>query len=236
MKENTKDHFEDGAAAIVEGAVSLIPIVGGPAAVAVNRAFGSAVQRRNERLYLELTERVEAVAERLESAEASRRLESDSFLAAAHRVIRTSQETAGAEKRKLLQNALLNGYLLDEAPSERETFLSTMSRYTAEHVIVLQAMKEIMTDRTETLQAANSVISDHLNNAVTTVVIGQCLDDLVADRLLTRSTNQSVEEVRLGPRQSWQQPQTQQRVRTDTRYNFAERGNRFLSFLKDPPP
>jgi hypothetical protein len=48
FSERGKDRIEDASGAFIEAAVSAIPIFGGPAAVAVNRAFGSAADRRRD--------------------------------------------------------------------------------------------------------------------------------------------------------------------------------------------
>lgn len=69
MEERRKDFVEDTSVAVIEAAVSMIPIVGGPAAVIINRSFGSAVQRRNERIFAEIATDVELLMQRVDVIE-----------------------------------------------------------------------------------------------------------------------------------------------------------------------
>ncbi|HEX9228807.1 MAG TPA: hypothetical protein VF885_19575 [Arthrobacter sp.] len=234
MDERTKDKIEDGASAVVEASVSLIPFLGGPAAVLVNRAFGSATQRRNEALFAELTDRIEGIVQRMEATEAERLLESETFQAAAHRVFRASQETASTEKRKLLQNALLNGYLRQEFVSDRDEFLADMIRYSPEHVLVLRAMEEIMRGRDETLPHATSRIAGHLNDEVPEENVRKCVQVLVNDGLLSRHENSKVEQRDVFRGGSVRRRETEQVVKTEVRHSNTERGKNFLRLLADP--
>jgi len=235
VEERTKDKIEDGGAAVVEAAASMVPIIGGAAAVLVNRAFGSAVQRRNERLFEELTDRVEDLVARLDASEADQVLGSEEFQAAVHRVFRASQETASSEKRRLLQNALLNGYLRGQSPVERDDFLVCMIRYAPEHVVVLQAMEEIMSARDETLEDAALAVARHLIEAVPRPVVDRSIKDLVDDGLLVRCEKSKVE--RNGGRiESLLSREAEQLVSTEVRHDISDRGKRFLSFIADPEP
>lgn len=236
MDEKTKDKIEDGAAAVVEAGVSIIPFVGGPAAVLVNRAFGSATQRRNEKLFDELAERIEKIVKQMEASEAEKLLEGEDFQAAAHRVFRASQETASSEKRRLLQNALVNGYLLQESPANRDEFLSEMVRYEPEHVVVLQAMEAIMAPRSETLPHAVSVIGDRIEGAISDDIIRKCVNELVGDNLLVRYENSEVEEQSFLTGGSIRRRETKQVVRSEVRHSITAKGKDFLLYVAEPDP
>nr|WP_306629588.1 hypothetical protein [Arthrobacter ulcerisalmonis] len=234
MDEKTKDKIEDGAAAVVEAGVSIIPFVGGPAAVLVNRAFGSATQRRNEKLFDELSARIENIVQQMDAGEAEKLLEGEDFQAAAHRVFRASQETASAEKRRLLQNALMNGYLRPECPADRDEFLSEMVRYEPEHVVVLQAMEAIMASRSETLPHAVSEIRDRVEGAIPDDVLRKCVNELVADDLLGRYENSEVEERSFLTGGSIRRRETKQVVRSEVRHSITAKGKNFLLYVAEP--
>ena len=117
----------------------MLPIVGGPLAVVVNRAFGSAVQRRHERDIAEIRSDLDAVIARYELSDATARVSTDEFVAAMHAIAPAIQSTASEGKRKLLRNALINGAFLGDWPDyKRESFMRQMAAYDAFHVVVLQ--------------------------------------------------------------------------------------------------
>lgn len=236
VEERTKDKIEDSATALVEAGVSLIPFVGGPAAVFVNRAFGSATQRRNEILFAELSERIETVVVGLEALKVEELLQSEDFQAAAHRVFRGSQETASSAKRRLLQNALLNGYMREEPLSEREEFLAVMLRYVPEHVVVLQAMTDIMIGRDTAISHAPSALTNRLGDEVPVEVVRRCVEDLADDHLLAKYEESRVVERSVPRGGAVRRRETEQSVRTEVRHGITERGKKFLAFLAEPAP
>lgn len=117
----------------------MLPIVGGPFAVVVNRAFGSAVQRRHERDIAEIRSDLDAVIAKYDVGDATARVSTDEFVAAMHAIAPAMQSTASEDKRKLLRNALIKGAFLRDWPAyTRESFLRQMAAYDAFHVVILQ--------------------------------------------------------------------------------------------------
>jgi hypothetical protein len=232
--EHAKDLAEDAVAAVVEGAVSAIPIIGGPLAVAVNRGFGSAVQRRTDRIVQSLVTDIDRLVgilgldlEQLESSE--------EMLAAFHRAVRAAQETSSDEKRRLLRNALLNGYVTtapDYAVSDH--FLGLMVKYRPAHVVVLNALREIMVGRTETLEHASMVIGQHLGEVTVVPSIAVCVKDLAADGLINEQVLNEVKEVNVGGRPVNGTMQTKQYADPSYRYWSNELGGQFLDVVADP--
>lgn len=234
MNERRKDFVEDTSAAVIEAAVSMIPVVGGPAAVMVNRSFGSAVQRRNERIFAEIAADVELLMQRLEIMDTDAVLESEAFQAAVHRAFRAAQETPRDDKRKLLRNALLNGYVMSDVIPQRDRFMSITARYAPEHIVVLQALRTLMVGRTEMLEYAVSNIADHLDRSVTYESVRACLRELVDDGLAKESSENRVEEVNAGFSRVHMTPQKRQVAKTITWHSVSEDGAAFLDFVADP--
>lgn len=108
MEEDRKDQIEDIGVAVAEAALSLIPIVGGPAAVIANRALGSAVQRRQARILEELRDDLTRLERSGLVVFDGQLAESELFQAALQRTIRQLLESDSDYKRTLLRNALLS--------------------------------------------------------------------------------------------------------------------------------
>lgn len=234
MEERRKDFAEDASVAVIEAAVSMIPIVGGPAAVIVNRSFGSAVQRRNERIFAEIATEVELLLQRVEAIEPAAVLASEEFQAAVHRAFRAAQETPSDDKRKLLRNALLNGYVAVEVIPQRDAFMSIMTRYEPEHVLVLRAIRTLMVGRSEMLEHAASRVADQLKGSLTHESVSACLQDLVGDGLVSESTENRVQEINVGISRIYGTPQTRQVAKVTAWHSISAQGEAFLGFVEDP--
>lgn len=232
MDERLKDKVKDAGAAAIEAAVSMVPIVGGPSAVFLNRTFGSAIQRRNERLLLEVAADVERMIEQLALADPEKVLASEDFEAAVHRTLRASQETSSDEKRKLLRNALLNGFVAGDAQSQREQFMAAMVRYQAEHVAVLRAIQSLMEGRSTMLEGAATQVHDGLSEAITFSTVLVCLRELVADGMASESVENQVKEINSRTRLG--QPQSRQVVNQKVWHSVSASGEAFIEFVTDP--
>jgi len=232
--DHAKDLAEDAAAAVVEGAVSIIPILGGPLAVAVNRGFGSAVQRRTDRIVHSLVTDVERLAEML-GLDLEQLETSEEMLAAFHRAVRAAQETSSDEKRRLLRNVLLNGYVAASSDySLSDLFLGLMVKYQPGHVVVLNALREIMVGRTETLEYSSVVIGQHLGEVTLVPSIAVCIKELAADHLINEQVLNEVKEVNVVGRPANGTIQTKQYANPSYRYWTNELGGQFLDFVADP--
>lgn len=130
-----KDRVEDAESAIMEAIISAIPILGGPGAVAWNRATGSAVQRRHAKLLDEVSTDLRSFQERFPDEISTAILESDEVQAALERLTRRLKETGSADKRQMLRNALLNTLHGFDEPDRFEEALEAVS---ADDVRVLE--------------------------------------------------------------------------------------------------
>lgn len=232
MDARNKATAIDAATAGLEAAVSIVPLVGGPSAVILNRAFGSAVQRRNERILAELAEDVQLLIARLDLADPDTVLASEDFQAAVHRTLRAAQETASDEKRKLLRNGLLNGFVTDSTMPQRDQFMALMVRYQPEHVAVLGSIAALMEGRSEMLTHAATQIHDDLNEVMTFSSVLLCSRELVADGLAFESSESRVKEVNSLGR--YGSPRTHQVAETTVWTSISDNGKEFLDFVTDP--
>lgn len=210
----------------------MLPVLGGPAAVLVNRAFGSAVQRRNERIFDEIAADLERLFHLIEGIDPEAILASDEFQAAMHRTFRAAQETASDSKRKLLRNALLNGYATPTPTDERDKLLSIMARYEPEHVLVLNAMAQIMAGRTELLEHATTHLQRHFEDRPLNGSLYAYLQDLVSDRLVTESAESRMEEINIG--YQFGRPQKRQIAKPYVWHGMSAQGEEFLRMVADP--
>jgi hypothetical protein len=141
VKESTRDIIEDATASIVEAVVSSFPFVGGPAAIVVNRAFGSAVQRKRDEILADMRSDIDLVLVNMNSAKIIEIVSSDEFVSAVSGLFAASQSTSDQEKRKLLRAALRNG-LRPEWAAESEHFRNLLLRCEYEDVAVLTELAE----------------------------------------------------------------------------------------------
>jgi hypothetical protein len=228
--ERIKDGVEDTTAAVMEAIASLIPIVGGPLAVTINRAFGSAAQRRNERLLEELRADLESAIARFSVDEAVRRLSSEEFISGIYTVVPAMRATSSEEKWKLLRNALLNGTVLgDWDASRRESFLRQMSAYDPLHVHVLRFASDLPEFRLEDMPESGvwrdlaTLTSEHFFPSQPDMrpIVQRAIDQLTVDGLLTR-----------------RQPLTrglQDGGHMNRPDGISELGAQFLAFVSSPP-
>lgn len=231
--DHAKDRAEDTAVAVLEAAASMIPFVGGPASVLVNRSFGSAVQRRNDRIFAKIESDVQELLHRMNLADSDAVLNSEEFMAAVHRVFRASQETTSDEKREALRNALLNGYVGPGFRGQRDEFLTLVTRYEPGHVVVLGAIQSLMADRTHLLDHTEQVVRTYLDSGGKNVPVGGYLHDLVRDGLASEASESEVKEQNQ-PRRAYMPRETKQVTVTTRWHGISVRGKAFLEFVSNP--
>jgi hypothetical protein len=216
---------------VVASAVSAIPLVGGPLTVVASYFGNMPMQRRFEKLLDKLQVDVTQLYEQLGSVD-STMLESEPFNAALTRVVRVSLETASDSKREALRNALLNGYIKGGF-SERDRFLALVAEYESPHLVVLEALQSLMKGRDRALDHAAESITRHLRDEVEQATVWTCLNDLVADGLVSRIVDGEVSTVNVGF-DKWNQWQTRQALRETHFHLVSERGETFLAFVASP--
>ncbi|WBM80184.1 hypothetical protein KIV56_00925 [Cryobacterium breve] len=221
------------AGTIVEAAVSVVPVFGGPAAVVTNRLFNMPIQQRNDRIMTAIQADIATLMQQFDSFVPDEVLSSEEFMAALHRSFRAAQETSSDDKRKLLRNALLNGYVLVEARPRADVFLQLISRYEVGHIVVLRAIQTLMAGRTEALGDAQTLVQRHLAARGQTAEVPGCFRALINDGLVFVITENEVYE-QGGPPARFGSPIAKQVTRTTKWHNITEEGISFLEFLEDP--
>jgi hypothetical protein len=111
-----------------------------------------------------------------------------------------------------------------------------MLRYVPEHVVVLQAMTEILIGRDTAISHAPSALANHLGDEVPVEVVRRCVEDLADDHLLAKYEDSTVVERSVPRGGAVRRRETEQSVRTEVRHGISERGKKFLAFLAEPAP
>jgi hypothetical protein len=140
VDEERKDQIEDMGVAVAEAVASLIPIVGGPTAVILNRTLGSAVQRRQARLLIELRDDLTRLEHSGLVTFDGQLAESETVQASLQRTIRQLLESDSDDKRTLLRNALLNRIAGTEDPGR---FDEALDRVQPGDVVLLAEVAEM---------------------------------------------------------------------------------------------
>lgn len=143
MDEERKDQVEEITSALVEAVISLVPIVGGPTAVLANRVLGSAVQRRQARILVELRDDLTRLQQSGLVVFDEALAESEPFQAALQRIVRQLFESDSDDKRGLLRNALLNRIVSLDEP---ERFADALERIQPRDALLLQLIGQPASD------------------------------------------------------------------------------------------
>ncbi|MBG6217011.1 hypothetical protein IWX75_001465 [Arthrobacter sp. CAN_A6] len=140
MREETKDKIEAGGAWALESVAAVVPVIGGPMAIAINKTLAAAESRRVQNQILELHQ---LLGDALESKRIGLdALEKDEFLANLHFVIRQLQETTEANKRARLKHALVVG-AESKWMSQAERLTRIIARLEEPHILALCAFYDI---------------------------------------------------------------------------------------------
>jgi len=211
--------------------ISAVPVFGGPASVVLTYLANIPIQERTDSILNGFQRDIELLFERTAGLEPDV-LHTEEFMAALFRAARSAQETASDEKRKLLRNALLNGYIKHEATGERDHFLAITARYEPGHVVILDCIRELMRGRDRLLNAATSVIADRLGDKGKGIPIYSHLQDLVNDGLVSEQADREVREEQRTDK--FGRPNPRSMVRETLYHGISPRGEAFLAFVADP--
>lgn len=146
VDEGAKDRVEDTAAAVLEGALSMVPIFGGPFAVAVNRAYGSTWQRRHAAILQSLAERLDALVEAGKIEDLTMAMSREETVAEVERTLRASMEAASEEKIAILREALVGGIVVGWT-DERHSVMTLLERLEPAHINILRFVEDILSSR-----------------------------------------------------------------------------------------
>ncbi|MGU3411280.1 hypothetical protein ACLBWP_14305 [Microbacterium sp. M1A1_1b] len=162
VDQQWKDSLEDAGSALAQVAAGFVPGVGPLLAAAVPLIAGSAQMRRVERDLLALRADVEDAVRsgRIPDVEAA--LTSETFLAGVQFTVQHMLETASAERRQRLRNALVAGTAGEIR--DPEATLRLTDRLEEHHVQVLRALRHLGVSAESSFL---SVDAGRLRNALT---------------------------------------------------------------------
>src|SRR5665647_844960 len=191
--EKRKAKGAELAGVALAAGVSAVPVLGGPASVILTHLATIPIQERTNSILNGFQRDIELLFERTAGLDPDV-LHTEEFMAALFRAARSAQETASDEKRKILRNALLNGYIKHEAIHDRDYFLAIAARYEPGHVVILDCVRELMIGRDRLMNAATSAIAHRLGDEGEGLPIYSYFRDLVNDGLVTEQPEREVQE------------------------------------------
>ena len=145
MDDKSLRKVESMTATGAEMVASLIPGVGGPLAILINRAAAARSEDITKKLIEELRCEFEEAYAKGWITNPVEALSSEEFITNARFVIRTSQETSDLDRRKRLRRALVQG-ARSKWRNDAELFTRIAARLEEDHMVVLRILHDL-TDR-----------------------------------------------------------------------------------------
>jgi hypothetical protein len=234
VSDRAKDQAEDITAATIEAIVSAVPFVGGPAAVIINRSFGSSVQRRSEKILAGIEADIVELQALGRAQSPSALLESEEFIAALHATFRAAQETASEGKRKLLRNALLNGFVVRDPGPIPPRFIDLVGRFETEHIEILRELETLVDAHKELVSQPVYLIraARERRGEPALPFLQAYFDELRRDGLISQNDKSTAKEEKSRNRIGFEV--TTNVVTTESWFNVSRLGTAFLAFLRDP--
>lgn len=128
-------------AAIIEGALSAVPVVGGPLTVIWTTVVGAAYANRRQRWEREITDAVQELLDQVDELTPESLAEDTEFLDALAHATASATATGQQEKLDALRNAVLNSALPSDLDSDtRAMFLRYVRDFTPSHVRLLRLL------------------------------------------------------------------------------------------------
>jgi hypothetical protein len=127
---------------IVKAGLSVIPVVGGPAAELFALVIAPPLQNRQRRWLEELAERVQQLEER-EGITLELLRDSPAFIDAVLTATQSAVKTSSEDKREALRNAVVNSFLANAPPPDiQQLYLSIVDSLSPWHIRLLYLMKD----------------------------------------------------------------------------------------------
>jgi hypothetical protein len=129
--------FEDVLNKGIRAGVGALPIIGSPLTEFLAFVVGDPAQERRDDFMKVTLERLLALEEEFDRLDKDALRSNDQFHATFIQATRLSTQTASEEKRRLLQNAILNSAILSIEEDERQILMSALERITPLHASLL---------------------------------------------------------------------------------------------------
>jgi hypothetical protein len=131
----------DAVIKVAEVSVSVIPFVGGPAAILLSEVFEPPLTRRKEAWMNQLYEVVTDLQNRVDDLEGQSLSENEMFVSTAMRASSIAVQTHQEAKLRMLANAVRNSALKGSPEEDLQfIFLGLVERLTVSHVSLLRAL------------------------------------------------------------------------------------------------
>jgi hypothetical protein len=137
MTDPFKDRPEDFLNRGLKAAVGSIPVIGGTAAEFFSFVVGDPAQERRDDFLRSTFNRIENLEGEFEKLKPEALRESEQFQATVVQAVRIASTTASEEKKKLLQNAILNSAIGTVDEFYRQVFMQLLEQITPPHVVLL---------------------------------------------------------------------------------------------------
>ncbi|MEA2875557.1 MAG: hypothetical protein QOF14_753 [Hyphomicrobiales bacterium] len=133
FKNRPEDFINKG----MKAAISSLPVVGGTAAEFFNFVVGDPAQERRDDFLTATHNRLIDLEDQFDALRPEKLRDNEQFQATVVQAVRIASTTASAEKKKLLQNAILNSAFGTVDEFYRELFVRLLEDIQPEHVVYL---------------------------------------------------------------------------------------------------
>lgn len=131
-----QDRVEDYLNKGLKAAIGALPLVGSTAAEFFNFVVGDPAQERRDDFMKGLFDRIVAIEGQPQLTPENLR-ENEQFQATVVQAVRLASSTASADKKRLLQNAIINSALFNIDETLRQTLIQILDRISPMHVSLL---------------------------------------------------------------------------------------------------
>jgi hypothetical protein len=130
----------------IRAGVGAVPIVGSALTEFLAFVVGDPAQERRDDFMRETLERVIELEDRFGQLDKEALRDNEQFQATFIQATRLSSQAASDEKRRLLQNAILNSAILDLEENQRQILMQFLERVTPLHAAVLKLLDDPRAD------------------------------------------------------------------------------------------
>jgi hypothetical protein len=222
FKNRPEDFLNKG----LKATIGALPIVGSTAAEFFNFVVSDPAQDRRDQFLRETFERVEKLAGEFDSLRPDALRENQQFQATVVQAVRISSATASDEKKKLLQNAILNSAIGSVDEFYRQTFLRILEDVSPPHIVLLRYLDNPKAYPDAVAKAKSTMSGPRMN------LIEAALPDLTKNRDLFNRVSSDLSRLGLADTSSHMVMMTGGEGMLTAQTSAV--GRSFLKFVSDP--
>ena len=209
----------------IKAAVGALPVLGGPLNEFIAFAIGDPAQERRDDFMQAVYDRILDLEKEFDQLERANLRSNEQFQATFIQASRLAVSTASDEKRKILQNAILNSALGSIDENVRQIFMTFVERFTPLHAAILQVFNNPAANEAAKTRAA------HLSMGGLGLIIQAAIPDLQGQDALANRLVSDLESSALLNGASLNVTMTGQGLMAS---RTTELGRAFLQFISDP--